>query len=183
MYKVKIPNYLTFARIACIPFLITFYFIEEDIKTITAGIFIFASITDYLDGYLSRKWDAQSKFGELMDPIADKLIVITALALLLDKDQSHIILLPTIGIMCREIFISGLREFLAKASADMPVTKLAKWKTGTQMGAIIVLLYIGGSEEHLFLYILGSAGLWAAFILTAYTGWLYYQSAKEKNLI
>lgn len=182
-FKEKIPNYLTFSRIAIIPFLIISYFTEEGLKTVTSSLFIIASISDYLDGYLSRRWNVQTKFGELMDPIADKLVVITALALLLDKDQSHILIVPTIGIMCREIFISGLREFLAKASVDMPVTKLSKWKTGTQMAAIIILLAVGGSEEFLFLFILGAAALWAAFILTAYTGWLYYKSARDKGLI
>ncbi len=182
-FKEKIPNCLTFSRIAIIPFLVIAYFTEEGLKTVTSTLFIIACISDYLDGYLSRRWNVQTKFGELMDPIADKLVVITALALLLDKDMGHILIIPIIGIMCREIFISGLREFLAKASVDMPVTKLAKWKTATQMIAIIILLAAGDTEEFLFIFILGAAALWAAMVLTAYTGWLYFKSAKDKGLI
>lgn len=183
VFKEKLPNYLTFARIISIPFLIFSYLLEDGLKFVASGIFIAASLTDYLDGYLSRKWQVQSKLGELMDPIADKLVVITALALLLDKDESHILLIPIIGIMCREIFVSGLREFLAKTSVDIPVTIMAKWKTGVQMTAIIILLASGGSEEFLFLYILGATALWGAFILTIYTGWLYFKSAQDKGLL
>ncbi len=181
--KENLPNYLTFGRIIAIPFMVLFFLLEDGIKYVTTTIFIIACLTDYLDGYLSRKWNVQSKLGELMDPIADKLIVITALALFLDKDESHILLIPTIGIMCREVFISGLREFVAKTASEIPVTKLAKWKTAAQMTAMIILLLVGGSEEFLFLYIFGAAALWFAFGLTIYTGWLYFKVAKDKGLI
>jgi CDP-diacylglycerol--glycerol-3-phosphate 3-phosphatidyltransferase len=184
-YKEKIPNFLTFTRIALIPILIiSFYFenrfIDFEFQIATMSIFVVAAITDYFDGYLSRKWQVQSKIGTLMDPIADKLIVTSALALIIDANNTHII--PAIGILCREIFISGLREFLAETKVKMPVTHLAKWKTAIQMTAISILLLTskvsGGT-----LSILGTILLWLAFILTIYTGWLYFNSARKQNLI
>ena len=146
-FKENLPNYLTLARILAVPFLVIFYFLESGNKYITCGLFIVACITDLLDGYFSRKWGVTSKFGALMDPIADKLLVVTALALLISTNNTHII--PAIGIMCREIFISGLRDFIAKNSEDMPVTRLSKWKTAAQMTSISILLLIPEYEVQM----------------------------------
>jgi len=175
----KIPNYLTLLRVALIPFLIVSFYFEEGVRYITASIFVIASITDFFDGYLSRKWEVTSKFGELMDPIADKLIVATALILIVASDDSNMI--AAIGIMCREIYISGLREYTAKHEVNVPVTKLAKWKTALQMFAIILLLAATGAIGSPIYYI-GSVSLWLAFAITFYTGFLYYKSAKEEGL-
>lgn len=184
--KENLPNYLTFARILAVPLLVVFHFLEAGNKYITCAIFVLASLTDLLDGYLSRKWNVTTKFGALMDPIADKLLVVTALALLIAANNTHII--PAIGIMCREIFISGLREFLAKTSEDMPVVKLSKWKTALQMISISILLLIPVYEVEMsafikFLFYTGYIMLWAAFLLTIYTGYKYFLSAREKELI
>jgi len=183
--KEKIPNFLTMARVALIPILILSFYFEHSItkseyQIITVSIFIIAAITDYFDGYLSRLWKVESKIGALMDPIADKLIVTTALALLIDANNAHII--PAIGILCREIFISGLREFLAETKVNMPVSWLAKWKTGLQMLAIMILLLSSRTPDSI-VSIVGSVMLWIAFFLTIYTGWLYFKSAKEQKLI
>jgi cardiolipin synthase len=184
--KQNIPNYLTFTRVALIPILIIFHFFEDGTRVITASIFVFAALTDLLDGYLSRRWGVTSKIGALMDPIADKLIVITALALLIDADNIYTI--PAIGIMCREVFVSGLREFLANTDGDVSVTRLSKWKTAIQMTAIsMVLLVPVYSEENSvffnFIFVIGFVGLCAAFFLTFYTGYKYFIAAQEKGLI
>jgi CDP-diacylglycerol--glycerol-3-phosphate 3-phosphatidyltransferase len=185
-YKQNIPNILTFSRIALVPVLVLLYFMESGTKYFTAGVFALAALTDFFDGLLSRKWKATSKFGEMMDPIADKLIVVAALALLIEENSALII--PAIGIMCREIFVSGLREFLAKTEVELPVTKISKLKTVMQLLSISILLYIPSywGEMGLVLKILfyfGFALLWAAFLLTLYTGYKYYISAREKGLI
>jgi CDP-diacylglycerol--glycerol-3-phosphate 3-phosphatidyltransferase len=186
-YKSIIPNYLTYFRMVIIPvFIACFYVKFWDANLLIAILFSVACITDYFDGYLSRKWNVQSKFGELLDPIADKLLVVTALAMLIHFDSAHII--PCIVIMCREIFISGLREFLAKINISVPVTKLAKYKTGIQMAAIIILLLgadltIDGKSTHNFAYWLGNFCLWIAAILTVVTGYNYFKATIESNQI
>jgi len=177
--RAKIPNYLTLLRVLLIPFLILSFYLEDGVRYITASIFVIAAITDFFDGYLSRKWNVQSKFGALMDPIADKLIVATALILIVASDNSNLV--AAVGIMCREIFISGLREFTAKSEVDIPVTNLAKWKTALQMFSIILLLAATGAIGSPVYYV-GSVCLWLAFIITFYTGFLYYKAAKEQKL-
>lgn len=179
-YQENIPNILTMLRIILIPFLIIAYYFEDGIKYIASAIFIIASITDYFDGYLSRKWGVESKLGELMDPIADKLIVATALAIIIATESAHLI--PAIGILCREIFISGLREYTAKEDISLPVTKLAKWKTGLQMASITLLLASSGEVGSIIFYT-GSIGLWISFLITAYTGYLYFDEVRKKKLI
>lgn len=177
--KENIPNILTISRILLVPVLMVSFYLEEGYKGYTVFIFFIASVTDYLDGYLSRKWNVTSNLGTFLDPIADKLIVVCALALLIDVDNVHIV--PAVGIMCREIFISGLREFLANSDIKLPVTKASKWKTGTQMLAIILLL-LEPTHEYSFsnaLFIFGSGALWIAFFLTFYTGYLYFKAARD----
>lgn len=179
-YQANIPNYLTMFRVVLIPFLILSFYLENGTKYVSSGIFIIASITDYFDGYLSRRWQVQSKLGELMDPIADKLLVTTALALIIAADNSHLI--PAVGIMCREIFISGLREFTAKQELNLPVTNLAKWKTAIQMLAMVILLTVADQPEMIAFYV-GSFFLWIAFALTLYTGFLYFVAVKESGVL
>ena len=111
---------------------------------IAVFLFISASLTDYLDGYLARKWDQVSKFGKMLDPIADKAMVVIALTVLVmlysRGPDELLILIPVVVIMFREIFVSGLREFLGADASDLKVTKLAKWKTTVQMIAIVGLM-------------------------------------------
>ena len=140
--KIKIPNILTIGRIILVPiFVISFYIPGFLGDLIPFFIFLLASFTDFLDGLLARLYKEESKLGELLDPIADKIIVATALVLLVMNDIiENYEVIAAIIILTREILISGLREFLAKAQVSMPVTELAKFKTFIQMFAIAILL-------------------------------------------
>jgi cardiolipin synthase len=173
----NLPNYLTYFRILVIPALIVIflwghYFLKDHLTYyFSAGLFALASITDWLDGYVARIWHAQSNVGKFLDPIADKLLVATALLLLIDQGRAD--LLPAIAIVCREILVSGLREFLAEIRVSVPVSKLAKFKTAAQMGAIFFLLL--GDAGPLWFHgeWMGRALLWIAAILTLMTGYIY----------
>ena len=140
--KIKIPNILTIGRIILVPvFVITFYIPGFLGDLIPFFIFLLASFTDFLDGLLARLYKEESKLGELLDPIADKIIVATALVLLvMNNIIENYEVIAAIIILTREILISRLREFLAKAQVSMPVTRLAKFKTFIQMFAIAILL-------------------------------------------
>jgi CDP-diacylglycerol--glycerol-3-phosphate 3-phosphatidyltransferase/cardiolipin synthase len=178
--KIKIPNILTIGRIILVPiFVITFYIPGFLGDLIPFFIFLLASFTDFLDGLLARLYKEESKLGELLDPIADKIIVATALVLLvMNNIIENYEVIAAIIILTREILISGLREFLAKAQVSMPVTELAKFKTFTQMFAIAILL-TGESGNKLInfqdynAHTIGIILLWLSAILTLYTGYDY----------
>ncbi len=176
--KQDIPNYLTYFRIAVIPALILVFFLREHTGNwayyMAAGLFILASVTDWLDGYVARLLKAESNIGRFLDPIADKLLVATALVLLVAYE--HVDVLPAIAIVCREILVSGLREFLAEIRVSVPVSKLAKFKTAAQMTAISLLLLGKGGPDWLHAEILGSLLLWIAAILTLITGYAYVKT-------
>ncbi len=149
--KVNIANTLTIFRFILIPILVGAFYIPGMLSNIiAAGLFALAAITDFFDGYFARIFHAQSNFGKCLDPIADKLIVVVAIVMLISySDQDLWILIPGLIIICREILISGLREFMAelqlmskrsKPDLAMHVTNLAKWKTAFQMIAITMLL-------------------------------------------
>ena len=178
--KLKIPNILTIGRIILVPiFVFTFYLPGVLGDLIPLGIFLLASFTDFLDGVLARLFKEESKLGELLDPIADKIIVASALVLLvMDKTIINYEVIAAIIILIREILISGLREFLAKVQVAIPVTSLAKYKTFIQMFAIAILLTgesgnklinFGDYNTHSF----GIVLLWLAAFLTLYTGYDY----------
>jgi cardiolipin synthase (CMP-forming) len=169
--KKDIPNYLTYFRIAVIPALVLVFPWSYKLPAL---LFAVASITDWLDGYVARIWQAQSNIGRFLDPIADKLLVATALMLLVQADRAD--LLPAIAIVCREILVSGLREFLAEIRIGLPVSKLSKFKTAAQMGAIFFLLLGKGGPEWLHSDILGSILLWIAALLTLVTGYAYVKT-------
>src|SRR5690606_12963934 len=140
-----------------------------------------ASVTDWLDGYAARIWQAQSNLGKFLDPIADKLLVATALLLLVgegraDYADGRAMMIPAIAIVCREILVSGLREFLACIQVGVPVSRLAKWKTGVQMVAIFLLLLGNGGPALLHAGLLGNILLWIAALLTLVTGYAYLQT-------
>ena len=176
----NLPNILTISRIAVIPLIFMSIYFTSYVWAMLAGIlFVAASITDYLDGYLARAWNETSAFGRLLDPIADKLLVATALVVILAKPDMYslnITIIPVFVILCREIWVSGLREFLREVNVGLPVTKLAKWKTAFQMTALAMMLFkdlwIGWSYTGEFL-------LWVAAILTFITGYQYYQRSLE----
>ena len=175
-----LPNLLTLSRIVAIPLLVALVPWRTPVCDLLACIiFSAAAITDYFDGRLARSRRQQSDLGRMLDPIADKLLVGAALMLLVGLGRlSAAGLYPAIVIMLREILVSGLREYLAEARAGLPVSRLAKWKTGFQMGAVGTLLCgdTGAVLLHLsFLPVsfIGETMLWIAAALTLVTGWDY----------
>ncbi len=178
--KLKIPNILTIGRIILVPiFISTFYLPGALGDWIPFFIFLLASFTDFLDGLLARLYKEESKLGEILDPVADKIIVASALILLVMNDTiRNYEVIAAIIIMIREILISGLREFLAKVQVTMPVTSLAKFKTFIQMFAIAILL-TGESGNKLLnfgdynAHSIGIILLWLSAFLTLYTGYNY----------
>jgi cardiolipin synthase len=175
-----LPNVLTFSRIAAIPLLVALVAIHTRSGDLAACItFSAAAITDYFDGKLARSRLQQSDLGRMLDPIADKLLVGAVLMMLVGQNRlSPLGLYPAIVIMLREILVSGLREYLAGIRVGLPVTRLAKWKTGFQMGALGMLL--AGNTSAAILHIsflpvslIGETMLWIAAALTLITGWDY----------
>lgn len=163
------PNLLTVSRIVAIPAMVAAFYIPGDFgKWATCAIFGVAAITDFVDGYLARSLSMQSRLGRMLDPIADKLLVGAAILMLVHFDRSPI--LPALVILCREILVSGLREFLAEVRVGLPVSRLAKWKTGVQMIAIAFLLAGTAAPWWLFADQVGWYGLWLAAGLTVLTG-------------
>lgn len=175
----NLPNILTISRIVVIPAIFLSVYITSSLWALIAAVlFIVASITDYFDGYLARARGETSAFGRLLDPIADKLLVTSALVVLLAKPDMVVCKLsfiPVIVILCREILVSGLREFLREVNVGMPVTRLAKWKTGFQMTALSMMLLKG------FWYWgeIGEILLWIAGVLTFITGYQYFQKSLD----
>ncbi|MDA9223437.1 CDP-diacylglycerol--glycerol-3-phosphate 3-phosphatidyltransferase [Tateyamaria sp.] len=148
----NIPNILTTMRLLAAPLVaVTFlYFTRPFADIFAVTLFIGAAITDWFDGYLARAWGQQTKFGKMLDPIADKAMVIIALMVIIGfSSWSPWLVLPTTVILFREVFVSGLREFLGDTADTLKVTQLAKWKTTLQMVAIAVL-FSQGVFEHYF---------------------------------
>ena len=178
--KFKIPNILTIGRIIIVPIFVATFFLPGFFgELIPFFLFVLASFTDYLDGLLARIFKEESKLGELLDPIADKILVSTALVLLIMNGTiKNFEVMAAIIIITREIIISGLREFLAKISISMPVTGLAKMKTFIQMFSISILL-TGETGNKIINFqdynaqTIGIILLWLSAFLTLYTGYEY----------
>ena len=178
--KIKIPNYLTIGRIIIVPiFVFTFYLPGFYGDILPFALFVIASFTDFLDGLLARIYKEESKLGELLDPIADKIIVATALLLLvMDQTIKNYEVIAAIIILTREILISGLREFLAKGKIKLPVSNLSKLKTFLQMFSISLLL-LGDTGNKILNFqdynaqTIGIILLWLSAFLTLYTGYDY----------
>ena len=176
----KIPNMLTIGRIILVPFFVLAFYLPGFYGDLTAfAIFLIASFTDFLDGMLARMMGEESKLGELLDPIADKIIVAAALILLvMDSTIKDYEVIAAIIILTREILISGLREFLAKGQIKLPVSNLAKLKTFLQMFAISLLL-TGETGNKILNFenynaqTIGIILLWLSAFLTLYTGYEY----------
>lgn len=175
----SLPNLLTYGRIFLVSVMVGAFFWKGDAARWSAlVIFAVAGATDFFDGYLARAWAQQSRLGQMLDPIADKLLVAVALILLVAwKTVSGLTLIPAIIILCREMLVCGLREFLATAKVSVPVSKMAKWKTTIQMFAIGFLL-AGPAGDKIFALntTVGIVGLWAAALLTLYTGYDYFRA-------
>ena len=176
----KIPNILTIGRIILVPFFVLAFYLPGFYGDLTAfALFVIASFTDFLDGVLARMLGEESKLGELLDPIADKIIVATALILLvMDGTIIHYEVIAAIIILTREILISGLREFLARGQIKLPVSNLAKLKTFLQMISISLLL-TGETGNKILNFqnynaqTIGIILLWLSAVLTLYTGYEY----------
>ncbi len=178
--NIRIPNILTIGRIIIVPIFVLSFFIPGFFgDLIPFFLFVVASFTDFLDGLLARLFKEESKLGELLDPIADKILVAAALILLvMNGTIKNYEVIAAIIILTREILISGLREFLAKGSIKMPATSLSKLKTFLQMLSIAILL-TGDSGNKLINFqdynaqTIGIILLWLSSFLTLYTGYEY----------
>jgi cardiolipin synthase len=179
-----LPNILTYARIVAVPVVVGLLYWQSIfdgalwLRWVALAIFIAAGVTDILDGYFARMWGQQSSLGRMLDPIADKLLVASCL-LMLSADQTIAgwTLLAAVIILCREILVSGLREFLADLRVGIPVTKLAKWKTFGQLVAIGFLIAGEAGVKVLPQTIeIGIVLLWLSAIVTLYTGWDYLRA-------
>lgn len=172
----KLPNILTLSRIIIIPIIIISFYFPDNLfaRRFATILFLLAGITDFLDGYLARMWHSQSNFGRFLDPIADKLLVGAIILMLVHFGRVDI--LPALAIICREILVSGLREFLAEIRISIPVSKLAKIKTTVQIAAISILLLGSKGSGITGFDTLGRVSLWIAAILTILTGYVYLQA-------
>ena len=195
-----VPNTLTVLRLLAAPGVpvMFLYFARPWADWLALALFVLASVTDWFDGYLARAWKQESRFGAMLDPIADKAMVVIALVVITGySGMNPWLILPVTVILFREVFVSGLREFLGAEAKLLKVTPLAKWKTTAQMIAIAVL-FLGTGLAYLedghppvagegdlregvsFAAIATHAGLvliWVAGILTAITGWDYFLKA------
>jgi len=179
-----LPNLLTYARIAAVPVVVGLMYWQSIfagpllLRWVALAIFISAGVTDILDGYFARSWGQQSSHGRMLDPIADKLLVASCLLMLAAEDTIRgWTLLAAVVILCREILVSGLREYLAELRVGVPVTRLAKWKTLGQMVAIGFLI-AGPAGDRVIPAVtqIGIVLLWLSALLTLYTGWDYMRA-------
>lgn len=183
----NLPNMLTYARILAVPAIVLCFYLEGRIRPtewwrwVSFWLFVAASVTDYFDGYIARIWKQTSNIGRMLDPIADKLLVSAVLLLLaFDRTIDKWTLWAAIIILCREILVSGLREYLAGLKVSVPVTQLAKWKTTLQLVAIGFLL-AGPAGDKMFAYVteIGIALLWVSALVTLYTGYDYFRAGMK----
>lgn len=178
-YAFSLPNILTYGRIVIVPVVCLCVYMGGDTWRWTAlWLFAIAAVTDFLDGYLARIWKQSSPLGRMLDPIADKLLVSACLLMLCAVNTiTGWSLAAAVVILCREVLVSGLREFLAELRVSVPVTQLAKWKTAAQMVSIGFLL-VGPAGDKVLPYNteIGLALLWVSAILTLYTGYDYFRA-------
>ena len=184
--RFSLPNILTYGRVLAVPLVVVclFWPAEFSMRWTALAIFTAAGVTDFLDGYLARILSQQSSLGRMLDPIADKLLVSAVLLMLVaDHSIASYSLWAAIVILCREILVSGLREFLAELKVSVPVSRLAKWKTFVQIVALGFLIagpageaVIPGTTK------IGLVLLWLAALLTLYTGWDYMKAGLKHTL-
>jgi len=171
----SLPNLLTMSRILAIPLVVATFYIQGDYaRWFACALFSAAGFTDWLDGHMARRWEQQSELGRFLDPIADKLLVAATLFMLTATGRlSAEALLPALVILCREILVSGLREYLAGLRLGLPVSRLAKWKTAIQMVAIGFLIVGDAGPNFVPVAAIGELMLWIAALLTLVTGYDY----------
>jgi len=184
VHPFALPNILTYGRIVTVPIVIGCMFGQSILggglwlRWLALAFFVAAAISDFLDGYLGRIWAQQSSLGRMLDPIADKLLVSSCLLMMAAEDTIHgWSLVAAIVILCREILVSGLREYLAELRVSVPVTRLAKWKTTLQLVAVGFLI-AGDAGDAILPGVtkIGISLLWLSALLTLYTGWDYLQA-------
>lgn len=174
-----LPNILTFTRIGLIPIMLIVLYLEMPLGNwLAAVLFAVASITDFFDGMLARHYDAQTSLGRILDPIADKLLVSSILMMMVYFGKAPLI--PALLILCREIIVSGLREYLAEFKVSMPVSKLSKIKTTIQFVAIFILLVGDEGAGIRHLQQVGDLLIWVAAVLTVFTGYEYFREGFSK---
>ncbi|NNG05599.1 MAG: CDP-diacylglycerol--glycerol-3-phosphate 3-phosphatidyltransferase [Inquilinus sp.] len=181
----SLPNLLTMSRIACIPIIVVLFYIPFGWAAwVACAVFTAAAITDFLDGYFARELAEVSSLGKLLDPIADKMLVASILLMLVGFGRLEgLSIIPALVILLREIMISGLREYLAGfGSTGLPVTTLAKWKTGVQMTALGFLIVGDAGPGWLPVTLIGVLLIWAASALTLVTGWQYVREGVRQML-
>ncbi len=177
-----LPNVLTLSRVAVIPLFVALFFLETTTgQWIACGVFALAAITDFFDGYIARARGQLSAFGKFLDPVADKLLIASALLMMVGFGQiAELAIIPAVIILCREIMVSGLREYLAGLSIGLPVSRLAKWKTTIQMIAIGILIVGNAAHpaipESVPVRLIGEAVLWIAAVITIITGYDYLRA-------
>lgn len=187
-----IPNALTTLRLFAAPGVpvMFLYFARPAADWFALALFVLAAVTDWIDGYLARRWGQESKFGAMLDPIADKAMVVIALVVITGySGMNPWLILPATVILFREVFVSGLREYLGDTAGLLKVTKLAKWKTTFQMLAIAVLFlgtglgYVENTQERVLRWtsseatVAGLILIWIAAVLTFITGLDYFLKA------
>ena len=176
----NLPNLLTYSRIIAAPVVVGLLFLAPPLGNLLAlGVYTFACVTDFFDGYLARAWHQQSALGRFLDPIADKVLVAAVLLMLVARGHVEgLTILPAVVILCRELIVSGLREFLAELRVGVPVSHLAKWKTVLQMVSIGFLLTAEAGPDFgpLTTLEVGAVGLWGAAVLTLITGYDYLRA-------
>lgn len=172
-----LPNILTMTRIAMIPAIVGLFYVDGNAaRWACCALFVIAAVTDYFDGHLARSRQAVSNLGRFLDPIADKLLVSTVIVMLVAFDRMSLLtVLPAVVIVCREIIVSGLREFLAGLSVPLPVTAMSKWKTTIQLVALGFLI-VGEAAGPLPANLIGELGIWLAAMLTMVTGYDYLRA-------
>lgn len=176
----NLPNLLTLSRIGAIPLLIFTFYMESPLGNwLGLAVLTYAGITDFFDGYVARALSQQSQLGKFLDPIADKLLVGSLLVMLVAFNRiPGIAVLPAVVILCREILVSGLREFLAGVKISVPVSRLSQWKTTLQM-LMLGFLLVGPAGPMFGPWTttqIGVAGLWLAAVLTIFTGYDYLRA-------
>ena len=179
-----LPNLLTLSRIFAVPILVFLLWRPSPVDyAITFALYCIVGATDYFDGYLARTQGLTSRLGQFLDPIADKIMVAAVLVMLISSRKANpvpeiegIHIIAALIILLREIFVSGLREFLAPLNVSMPVSSLAKWKTTFQLVALGALILGGAVPAQLWVHTVGLLSLWIAAALTLITGYDYLRT-------
>ncbi|WP_289116558.1 CDP-diacylglycerol--glycerol-3-phosphate 3-phosphatidyltransferase [uncultured Idiomarina sp.] len=177
--KWNIPNILTSFRIFLIPvFLVVFYLPFEDARFWAAVIFLSAAVTDALDGFVARRFNQFTKFGEFLDPVADKAMVVAALVVIVEDFNAAYITIPALTMICRELIVSALREWMAQSGnrGKVAVSNLGKLKTIAQMVALIGLIW----NANIYIFWISIVLFYAAFVLTVWSMWEYLRGASKE---